>query len=116
MSPRGTSPVPGSASSGPGQLPGRQVKLWKAQHIGGTVHLPHLPVDGMDVGVVGQQHVHLTGKVHSLCRQGGADDLSDQGAVSLAGSAGDVSGNRDIVPLGHHFRPFPPFLAFSYSS
>ena len=99
-----------------GQLPGPKVELRKAQHVRRGVHLPHLPVDFVNAAVVRQQHVHLTGNVHPLRRQGGADHLADQGAVALTGGAGHVGGDGDIMPLRHHFRPFPPFFAVSYRS
>ena len=78
MSPKGTSPVPGSASSPSGQLAGLQVKLRETEHIRGPVYLPHIQIDLMDGLVIGQQHVHLTGKNPPLCRQSGADDLADK--------------------------------------
>ena len=53
---------------------------------------------------------------HPLRRQGGADHLADQGTVALTGGAGHVGGDGDIMPLRHHFRPFPPFFAVSYRS
>ena len=77
MSPKGTSPVPGSASSPSGQLAGLQVELREAEHIRGPVYLPHIQIDLMDGLVIGQQHVHLTGEIHPLCRQSGADDLAE---------------------------------------
>ena len=90
-----------------------KLKLRKAEHIRGTIHIPHLPVDLMDARIPGEQHVHLTGNRHALGGQGCADDLADQGAVAQAGSAGHIRRNGNIVPLGHHFRPFPLFLAIS---
>ena len=115
MSPRGTSPVPGSASSSSGSSPGCQVKLREAEHIRGPVHLPHIQIDLMDGLVIGQQHVHLTGKIHPLRRQSGADDLADKGPLALIHPR-HVGGDGNIVPFCHYFFPFPPFLAVSYSS
>ena len=62
----------------------------------GPVYLPHLPVDLVDMGVIRQQHVHLAGKVHALCRQRRADHLADEGAIPLAGGAGDVCGDMKL--------------------
>ena len=115
MSPRGTSPVPGSASSPSGSSPGCQVKLRETEHIRGSVHLPHIQIDLMDGLVIGQQHVHLTGKIHPLRRQSGADDLADKGPLALIHPR-HVGGDGNIVPFCHYFFPFPPFLAVSYSS
>ena len=98
-----------------GQLAGLQVKLRETEHIRGPVYLPHIQIDLMDGLVIGQQHVHLTGKIHPLCRQSGADDLADKGPLALIHPR-HVGGDGNIVPFCHYFFPFPPFLAVSYSS
>ncbi|MPN15692.1 hypothetical protein SDC9_163026 [bioreactor metagenome] len=38
----------------------------EGQHVGGPVHLPLVPVDGADVLIVGEQHVHLAGDSDAL--------------------------------------------------
>ena len=95
-----------------GQLTGGQLKLRKAQHIRSPVHLPHIAIDLVDGRVIGQQHIHLAGKVHSLRRKGGADDLADKRPLGIVHPR-HIGGDGNIVPLCHHFFPFPPFLAFS---
>ena len=97
-----------------GQLAGVKVELREAQHIRSPVHLPHVTVDGVDILVIGQQHVHLAGYCHTLRRQSGADDLADKGAAAGAVCAGHVGGDGNIMTLRHgRFPPFPPFLAVS---
>ena len=113
MSPNGTSPVPGSASSG--QLAGRQVKLREAQHIRGPIHLPHIPIDLVDGLVIRQQHVHLAGKIHALRRQRRTDHLADERPLAAIHPR-HIGSDGKIMPFCHYFFPFPPFLAVSYSS
>ena len=48
------------------QLPWLEVKGWKTQHVCGAVHLPRFPVQGVYLLVVGDKHVHFTGKIHPL--------------------------------------------------
>ena len=104
MSPRGTRL--------PGQLPGGQVEGREAQNVRGLVHLPHLLVDFVDGGVVGEAHVDLAGEVHPLGGESRPDDLAEEGPLALT-DAGDIRGDRDIVPLCHYFFPPLAFLAFS---
>ena len=91
-----------------GQLAGRQVEFRKAQHVGGAIHLPHVPIDLMDPRVVGQEHIDLTGEGHALGCQRRADDPADKGPLFIADPR-HIGGNGDIMPLRHYF-----FLLSSY--
>ena len=82
------------------QLAGDQVKDGKAQNVRGTVHLPHFKIDGVDARVAGDAHVHLTGEIHSLRRQSGADDLADESPLSLVDPR-HVRRDGNIMPLCH---------------
>ena len=83
---------------------GGELQHGEGEHVRGRVDGPLLPVDLPNALVRGQQHIHPTGDLHPLRRQGGGDHPGEQGAVRVG--AGKLPVNINIVIVHLSVSPF----------